>query len=70
MPPVSLGDLEEHVTLFSSKHLEPDDVLLERAHGCQVIDANGHLAESSDPAIRSVHPRLLLSQSLRELVAG
>jgi DNA-binding CsgD family transcriptional regulator len=28
MPPVSLGDLEEHVTLFSPKHLEPNDVLV------------------------------------------
>lgn len=26
-----------------------------------VIDANGHLAESSDPAIRSVHQHLLLA---------
>ena len=66
IPSVSLADLEEHVTLFSPKHLEPDDVLVERAHGCQVIDANGHLPESSDRSDPSPTPPSGLSQSVRE----
>jgi len=36
MSTVSLGDLEEDEALFSPEHLEPDHVVVERAHRVQV----------------------------------
>jgi hypothetical protein len=51
MTAIALGDFEEHKALVSSEHVQPNDFFVKPVHGVQVLDADGHFAQSFDTAI-------------------
>jgi hypothetical protein len=48
---VALCDFEEHKTLVSPQHFESDYFFVKLVHGVQILDEDGHFAQSFDTTI-------------------